>query len=481
MKRFACPLLFVLLVLLVPLAVCAAPREEYAQQWPLTLGRDGAGAYRVTLDESVYRQLRDPALADAVVLDRNGVAVPTDVFAPEAPLAKSAPRVALPWFALPATPAGSAAQGWELVSQADADGRLRRVEVRTSDAAAAALPRNALLVDLSRVHEALSALELQWQPLESLDLGYRVEASDDLEHWQVLATRGRMVDLQREDRRLLHRRIELYGLLPQYQKARYLRLTPDRNDQTVAITGVFAELAARTATVPEWIELAGRSVEIRGSSTNTAFEFDIDGRFPVQQANVVLPGNHAVEWTLDSRDRDDADWRHRAGPWVAFQVGSGGASDADAQSPARELGGIVRDRHWRLRASAPVTGEPLLRLGYRPEVAVFVAQGDAPYALAAGSTHARRAESPLPQLVAEMRRQRGEEWQPAPAYLGTAQVLAGDAAVSAVRDWKSWLLWGVLGLGALVVAGFAITLLRMSRPLESPREAPAPAGDAESR
>jgi len=39
----------------------------------------------------------------------------------------------------------------------------------------------------------------------------------------------------------------------------------------------------------------------------------------------------------------------------------------------------------------------------------------------------------------------------------------------------------VLGLGALVVAGFAITLLRKSRPLESPREAPAPAGDAQSR
>jgi hypothetical protein len=478
MKRFACPML---LVLLMPLAVLAAPREEYAQQWPLTLGHDGAGAYRVTLDESVYRQLRDPALADAVVLNRNGVAVPTDVFAPEEPLAKSAPRVALPWFALPATPAGTAAQGWELVSQVDADGRLRRVEVRTSDAAAAALPRSALLVDLSRVHEALSALELQWQPLDALDLGYRVEASDDLEHWQLLATRGRMVDLQREGRRLLHRRIELYGLLPQYQKARYLRLTPDRNDQPVAITGVFAELAAaRTATVPEWIELTGRSVEMRGrgAGAHTAFEFDIDGRFPVQQANVVLPGNHAVEWTLESRDSDDADWRHRAGPWVAFQVGSGGASDADAQSPARELSGIVRDRHWRLRASAPVTGEPLLRLGYRPEVAVFVAQGDAPYALAAGSTRARRAESPLPQLVAEMRRQRGKEWQPAPAYLGTPQILAGDAAVSTVRDWKSWLLWGVLGLGALVVAGFAITLLRMSKPPESP---PAPAGDAESR
>jgi hypothetical protein len=466
MKRFAC------LVLLLPLAAVAAPRGDYAQQWPLTLGRDDAGAYRATLDESVYRQLQDPTIQDAVVINRDGSAVPTDVFAPGEPLAKSAPRVALPWFALP-SPQPGAAQGWELVSQAEADGRLRRVEVRTTDAAVAALPRNALLVDVSRVREAISALELQWQPLEALDLGYRVEASDDLEHWQVLATRGRLVDLTREGRRLLHRRIELYGLLPQYQKARYLRLTPDRIDQAIVITGVSAELAAaRTAAEPKWLELAGRGADARGASAGTVFEFDGEGRFPVQLVDVVLPGNSAVEWTLESRDSDDADWRRRAGPWVAFQVG------AANRSPARNLGDIVRDRHWRLRATAPVVGEPLLRLGYRPEVVVFVAQGTAPYALAAGSARAHRAESPLPQLVAEMRRQRGVDWQPAPAYLGAPRPLAGELALSARRDWKSWLLWAVLGLGALVVAGFAVALLRGGK--AAPGAAPAAPGDTQS-
>lgn len=461
------------LTLLLPLVSFAAPREDYAQQWPLTLGRDDAGAYRVTLDENVYRQLRDPAVRDAVVINRDGVAVPSDVFAPEAPLAQPAPRVALPWFALPSTQPGAAAQGWELISQADADGRLRRVEVRTTDAASAALPRTALLVDVSRVHEAISALELQWQPLESLDLGYRVEASDDLEHWQLLATRGRMVDLTREGRRLLHRRIELYGLLPQYQKARYLRLTPDRVEQPITITGVFAELAsARAPAVPKWIELAGHRVDA-GAAAGVTFEFDGEGRFPVQQVDVVLPGNSAVEWTLESRDRGDADWRYRAGPWVAFQVGPG---NAGTRSPARDLGTLVRDRHWRLRANTPVTGEPVLRLGYRPEVVVFLAQGPAPYALAAGSTRARRVESPLPPLVAEMRRQRGPEWQPAPAYLGAPQTLAGEQAVAAVRDWKSWLLWAVLGLGALVVTGFAIALLRGPGSRKGPLP-PAPEGD----
>lgn len=454
MKRIGKGLVF-LAAMTATLAASAGTATDYATQWPLTLGRDGDGAYRVVLDEAVYRQLQDPQLRDLVVLNRDGAEVPAGLFAQQDAVAKPAQRIAVPWFALPAAAADGGAQGWELVSQADADGRLRRVEARITDQAAAALPRNALLVDVSRVREAIVALELQWQPVEALDLGYRVEASDDLEHWQALATRGRMIDLQRDGRRLLHRRIELYGLLPQYQKARYLRLTPDRSDQPIAISGVSVELAAaRALPQPAWVELAGKRMN-RGNEV--AFEFDLDGRFPVQLADVALAGNHAVEWRLESRDDGDAPWRLRAGPWMAYRVDAVGGGSA---SPARELDAIVRDRHWRLRANAEVADVPTLRLGYRPEAVVFLAQGPAPYALAAGSARALRAAAPIPQLVAELRRQRGADWQPAPAYLGAAKPLAGNAALKPAYDWKSWLLWAVLALGALVVAGFAFSLLR---------------------
>ncbi len=454
MKRIGKTLAF-MMAMAAALAASAAVTADYVTQWPLTLGRDGEGAYRVVLDETVYRQLQDPQVRDLVVLNREGAAVPAGLFAPQDALAKPAQRIAVPWFALPAARTDGGAQGWELVSQADADGRLRRVEARVTDQTAAALPRNALLVDVSRVREAIVALELHWQPLEALDLGYRVEASDDLEHWQPLATRGRMVDLQRDGRRLLHRRIELYGLLPHYQKARYLRLTPDRNDQSIAITGVSVELAAaRAAPTPNWLELAGRRA---GSGGETIFEFDLAGRFPVQQGDVALAGNHAVEWRLESRDDADAPWQLRAGPWMAYRVDAAGSG---SRSSAQELVGSVRDRHWRLRANADVPEPPMLRLGYRPEAVVFLAQGPGPYALAAGSARAQRADAPIPQLVAELRRQRGADWQPSPAYLGAAKPLAGNAALQPAYDWKSWLLWAVLALGALVVAGFAFTLLR---------------------
>jgi len=454
MTRIPGKMRLLLLATMASLAASAAAPADYATQWPLTLGRDGGGAYRVVLDETVYRQARDPQLRDLVVLNRDGAPVPAGAFAPQDALAKPSQRIALPWFALPTARADPGLQGWELVSQADADGRLRRVEARITDRGAAPLPRNALLVDVSRVREAIVALELQWQPLEALDLGYRVEASDDLEHWQTLATRGRMVDLQREGRRLLHRRIELYGLLPHYQKARYLRLTPDRDDQPLALTGVFAELAAaRAEPAPAWLELTAR----RDDPGAATFEFALEGRFPVRQADVALAGNHAVEWRLESRDDVDAPWRLRAGPWMAYSVDAAGSG---SHSPARMLDGIVRDRHWRLRANAAVAETPTLRLGYRPEAVVFLAQGAGPYSLAAGSARALRAEAPIAQLLAELRSQRGNDWQPSPAYLGTARPLAGDAALQPVYDWKSWLLWAVLALGAIVVAGFAFSLLR---------------------
>lgn len=455
-----------LLACLLPLAAFATARDDYARQWPLTLSRDDGGAYRVVLDEAVYRQVQGYDLRDVEVLDRDGRPVPAALFAPSQPLAQPPRRVALPWFALPAATGIGASQGWALISQADPDGRLRRVEARIIDRAIASVPRSGLLVDLSRVREAIVALELQWQPLDALDLGYTVEASDDLEHWQPLATRGRLVDLRRDGRRLLHRRIELFGLLPHYQQARYLRLMPDRSDQALTITRVSAELAApQVAPAPQWLDLRGqRSV----SDGRTSFEFELDGRFPVQWVDVALPGNHAVEWRLHSRDNADADWRARVSPWMAYQVGAAGRR---SQSAAQALHGPLRDRHWRLSAAGVVNGEPTLRLGYRPEVAVFLAEGRAPYSLVAGSARAERADSPLPQLVAVLRRQHGADWQPSPAYLGAPTLLAGEAALQPSRDWTAWLLWAVLALGALVVAVFALGLLRSPAPVPQPPSA----------
>ena len=72
--------------------------------------------------------------------------------------------------------------------------------------------------------------------------------------------------------------------------------------------------------------------------------------------------------------------------------------------PTTVLGAPARDRQWRLTATnGTVTQPPALRVGYRPEVVVFLAQGRAPYALVAGSAVAARADAPLPRLLQSLR------------------------------------------------------------------------------
>ena len=442
------------LILLPGLASAASVADDYARQWPLVLQAQDAGAYRVTLDREVYRSATLSTLRDIDVRNAAGVVVPAALFSPEQPLAQASLYLDLPWFPLPR---GQAAPGRDitLISERDADGRLRRVEARVGEpgSAGAEQTANAWLIDASQINARIKALHLAWPAQASaLDVAYRVEGSDDLRDWRTLQPRVQLLDLTRDGKRLQQRRIPLDG------QAKYLRLTPVQADAVLPLGGVSAELeGAATSVGWQWEDLRGKTVVEQG---RTSYEFILDGRFPIARADVIVDGNAAGEWTLESRDTDGGVWQWRAGPWVAFQMD---APEGRERSAVQSLPGIIRDRQWRLTSRTPITGTPVLRLGYRPEVMVFLAQGKPPYALVAGSARASRTDAPLPQLVDAIRVRRGSDWQPAAATLGTPGMLAGELALQPApppRDWKSWLLWGLLVLGAVVVAGFAASLLR---------------------
>ncbi|NDK38016.1 DUF3999 domain-containing protein [Pseudoxanthomonas gei] len=438
-------------IALLPLAAFAGVREDYARQWPLTLSNADAGAYRVVLDRDVYAQLQSPALKDLVVVNAEGAAVSASLFDAEQPLAQSIPAVEVPWFPLPT---GKALAGdIASISEIAADGSLRRVVMTGAGAAAAA--SSDYLIDTSRLRQPVRALQVSWQAGQGpFDRAYRVAASDDLKAWRTVQEEGHLVDLQNNGARILEDRIELDGV-----QARYLRLQPLQKDQpALALTGVRAGFAAAAAPDWQWEEISGKRVVEKDGIA--AFVYEIKGRFPFERADVVLPGNSSNEWMLKSRDHEDAPWRAVAAPWMAFQL-QGGSS----RSAPQPLQGLDRDHYWQLTSKSAADGAaPLLRLGYRPEVLVFLAQGQPPYAVLAGSARAARAEAPLSQLVDALRAQRGQDWRPASATLGQGESLAGAATAltpaPVERDWKAWLLWALLVGGALVVAGFAFSLLK---------------------
>ena len=442
------------LLVLLPLAAFAGVRDDYARQWPLSLSVADAGAYRVVLDRSVYAQLQTPALKDLVVVNADGAALPASLFDAEQPLARAADAVEVPWFPLP----GGNAQSRDIasISEIAADGSLRRV-VMTGDGAPAG-PGTDYLLDTSRLGRPVQALQLAWPDGQApFDRAYRVDASDDLRAWRTVQVEGRLVDLQNNGARVLNDRIEVDGV-----QAKYLRLSALRRDQpALALSAVRAESVATAAPDWQWEEVAGkRVVDKQGRAT---FVYEIQGRFPFERADVVLPGNSSNEWVLESRDGEDAAWQPAAGQWMAFQLQGNGS-----RSAPQSLQRLNRDHFWRLASrTAADDAAPVLRLGYRPEVLVFLAQGQPPYAVLAGSARGTRTDAPLPQLVDALRTQRGQDWQPAIALLGKGEALAAaDTALTpapAERDWKAWLLWAVLIGGALIVAGFASSLLKKPR------------------
>lgn len=444
-------------VALLPLLALAGPREDYARQWPLLLGRDGGGAYRVVLDREVYRATGSPQLRDVDVINARGETVAADVFAPEAPLAKPARRVPVPWFALPVQSVSGDAPSLDVMAKRDESGKILSLEARSGAQHEEAGAR-ALLIDLSRMRQDIEALEIEWASSAPIHATYRVESSDDLEHWKTVADRVQLLDLAQGDRRLRKNEV------PVSMGRGYLRLVPLDDAPALPITGVDARLPVE-AGEPGWAweTLPGRRVSDRGRDH---VEFRLEGRFPIERVDVQTHGNAVTQWRLESRDSDDAVWQRRAGPWVAYRVADEGVPSESV--PQALMGAPVRDRQWRLSSTGAMPADiPALRLGYRPEVVVFLAQGSGPYALVAGSASAQRAEAPMPQLMQALRQARGDEWRPAPAYLQPSSLLAGDAAMQprdAPRDWKTWTLWALLVGGALLVAGFAFNLLRRPPP-----------------
>jgi hypothetical protein len=426
--------------------------DSFGWQWPLNLSVDDGGAYRVVLTQELYEHIQRPDLHDVTVRNSAGLEVPTAVVGPEEPLAAGPRHIDLPFFKLPPDYRGS--NRWVVSRETQTEGQIRFVQ--TEHTSSWSGPSAGVLVDASRVREPVLGLHLEWpeQAIDDpdpLDVIVMVETSPDLERWITILERGRLVDLQNETGHVLKNTLEFSGA------QKYLRVRAVQDSDFIEFTSVAAVARSSKADANwEWKVLKGAAVQ---EENRTIISYTSPGRYPVQQADIVLDTNSAAEWTLESRDSDKAPWTRRAGPWIGFKVDG----EVQRRSAIQNLGTRQRDRQWRLMSSAKTQAVPELRLGFRPEVLLFLAQGDAPFNVVAGSTKGEITTVPLQRLLTTLKASFGPDWMPSPAYLGTRAELDGPGAAAPADEapeWATWLLWGILILGSAFVAGLAIHLLK---------------------
>ena len=444
----------VALVALLVLGTAAADEpvgtSDYAYGWPIVTAQP-AELYEIPLPIGVYQAAVDPELRDLSVFDATGSPVPRLVRQP--PQADEADE---PTMTLPALPV------WARPGQAPGDVRLRlerrgdATELVLDSAPATAAGLGALVayvVDTQETPRRWTAVDLEWDQLPGpLWLSVTVEGSEDLNQWFALAT-ATVAALEQDGARIERRRIDLPA-----RSARYLRFTwreapPDWQLSRVALHWSAAPEAESIERLR--LQPAGRDPDDGG------YLFDLGGAPLTREFALELPADNVVIGAKIYRQRPGSERFETVHRGLFFHLRRDGT---DAATPAIAVPPL-RAARWKVVIERGRTEVDVsLVVGWRPDQVVFVAQGEPPWMLVAGSARDREQDFPLarrygePELAGLIERTASV----AAAGLGPRRVLGGEArlAPSPVGHWRQWLLWLGLTAGVALVAFMVLRLLR---------------------
>lgn len=433
-------------------AVAAAGLNDFAKLWPVAATQEGA--YTLALTPEIYAQVAQRDLSDLSAFNGDGEALPFGPmpasFAPPPSQWQNAV-----WFALPAElPPEAGDLSLHIRRNTGGDLTLDATLSHTSLESV-----QSLLVDVRGQHALVEALSFDLA-MNAADFSTQVsvESSEDLQHWQTLVPAATVAQLRQGGQALLRRSIDLPA-----QTATYLRVRTLAG-QAIPVRGVQLLLRpdslVRHPPPRQWLQAEA----VR--SDGRAYFFRLPAPVPVDQINIELGDeNRLANFSVSARQENDKHWGY-VGQLTAFKLrGAGVALDNEAMGV-----GLTRLPEWRIESSVDLAKPPVLRFGYRPETWMLLTHGKPPYAVAAGSSWARRDAFPLEMLVGQVRARYGQDWKPEATTLGQGQQAGGDAALKAYnRDQlKSWALWGVLVLAALVIVWMVLRLMKSPPPANPP-------------
>ena len=434
----------------------SAPEEsmpsplDYAYGWPIEQ-ESPSGFHEFDLPIEVYRSVADPGLRDIGVYDSRGEPAPRLISAPKE---AETPDVVvettlLPVLAAPGTPVAD----MRLALERSDGGTSVRIESVAAAEAAAPPALVAYLADLGEKTSRLRAVELDWpREIEPVITQLAIEGSVDLDQWFALGS-GTVAGLAQDNARIERRRIEL-----QSREVRYLRLSWTRAPEQWRLTRLAVHYSqdvrpARRETETLWP--TGRDPEDGGQV------YDLGGAPAVDRIALALPGGQdLVRAAIHAWDPAGGYWRPvHEGQFYRLQR-DGGVIESEPAATAP-----VRAARWKVTIERGSRNADVgLELGWRPDRLLFLAQGQGPWQLVAGSAHDAEADFPQARRYAdpEMRDLLKKAGPVGGAALGARVELGGAARLEPAQSpaWRRWLLWIGLVAGVLLVGFMALRLLR---------------------
>jgi len=425
--------------------------SEYAWGFPIEVDRD-ASFYSIELPLEVNQSVSDPDLRDAGVYNAVGVPV-TRVFQQISDDVEEAEHLEqLPTLPLYAN-AQPSADDVRLLFERDGD--RTRVEfdsdgmIQTNEDE----QLTAYIVDTRQLENSIEALEFSWNPLDSGFIGrITIDGSDNLQDWSNVGS-GAVADLRENEASIIQRRVKLRKTSHDYLRIRWEGMPEEW--RLSRVQGSYVTGVTRIVRKSIMLEASGEDPEDGGRI------FDLGGAPVVDQVRVVLTeANTIISATIYY-------WSTRNERWIRTASGSHyyiGRNDNVVMSDA-----IRTDKIRTRRIKVVVTsGKPSvamqLEVGWRPDSLIFLAQGDAPFTLAAG--RAADSEDSYPQQriygdrsIVSLAATGGRS---ATAKLGPRYPLGGADSLRITRltNWRQVSLWIGLLLGVAFVGFMAIKVIR---------------------
>ena len=230
-------------------------------------------------------------------------------------------------------------------------------------------------------------------------MALRVEASDDLVHFEPIAGHAALARLDQAGHRIEQSEIAFPAVTRRYLLVSGTQALP------VEVTAVRARLAPVIDPPPRQRE---RVEGVRVPDERAEYVFDLGGAIPVDRVQVELPAaNTVVEAQLYSALEESGPWLHHfSGVLYQLDHRDGALRNAEISVPA------IRRRYFKLavaeKGGGVGDGVPALEVAWMPEQLLFVARGAGPFALGygraqvpGGALRRRRAD---PQRAAARRR-----------------------------------------------------------------------------
>lgn len=321
------------------------------------------------------------------------------------------------------------------------------------------------LIDLGTKYPPINELLIDWQDGENTLHHMQVLSSVELKNWAEAGDATLLNTTSASS--ITQHAIKLDNNWNSLNNARYLQIRPaDINDtSTITITKIQARYDTIQTIEAAVLWQAPQFIARQGDDKTGLINIDFEsfGHYPVSRFKVWLPqANTITNSTIFVRNATNQPWKQ-----VAYR-----ALRRHAESePFSSISNLpaVDARYWRLQFNQAQGGigtdSPALYLGWLAPTIVWNARGQAPFTLAVGESPSIVNTIPISTMIPNYGARTINNLPVANLILANQVAQNAQAANTwvAPRDYKTWLLWGGLVLGVLLLAGMAYSLLKSER------------------